>query len=482
MALVFALLLASALSVGGESTQPWFVSVYKPEFNVNAYASLDLDMREIESLAVTGNKQDLLTIWDVYSGADGDSGGSGITLEDLADVSFGELDGSETLKLYKDFYGTAEYSDKWLRAALNGESTESFSNGKADFTKLDLKGRSAAVQHGIRAMVIWGYIVGLVEKTADDCLWDANDNADKIKMWDSAVALYVGSTARKSGVGGHLLYTLANEECYHFGTCKKGEEAPVNKYIMDKFAKVKLYLDIGGCSNLKNDARDIKSLMTVPLIQAASRAMYTIDKEDSTDGALQGEAAAYAAALLPLIHQCGAGNSKIIEADMLPGKSVSGSYEVVKAAFERCYEKLNVSCEDVGGLVDFSKKQYKRGAQACGGVMPGQGVIEGFVGSFPAQSPTSESQKSQPYQPAAPTSGKAQSSSSGGVNIALIVGLSSVCTLFFVLMVVALSKRKSPRSHKSPPNVMFEMGDEGSSVSNPNGGEPAMALDENGIV
>jgi len=478
MALVFALLLASALSVGGESTQPWFVSVYKPEFNVNAYASLDLDMREIESLAVTGNKQDLLTIWDVYSGADGDSGGSGITLEDLADVSFGELDGSETLKLYKDFYGTAEYSDKWLRAAFNEKSTESLSNGKADFTKLDVKGRSAAVQHG---MAIWGHIVGLVEKTAERCDGTRGNSVEQ-KMWDRAVALYVGSTARESGAGGHLLYTLANEECYHFGRCKKGEEAPVNKYIMDKFAKVKLYLDIGGCSNLKNDARDIKSLMTVPLIQAASRAMYTIDKEDSTDGALQGEAAAYAAALLPLIHQCGAGNSKIIEADMLPGKSVSGSYEVVKAAFERCYEKLNVSCEDVGGLVDFSKKQYKRGAQACGGVMPGQGVIEGFVGSFPAQSPTSESQKSQPYQPAAPTSGKAQSSSSGGVNIALIVGLSSVCTLFFVLMVVALSKRKSPRSHKSPPNVMFEMGDEGSSVSNPNGGEPAMALDENGIV
>ncbi|EJK45008.1 hypothetical protein THAOC_36410 [Thalassiosira oceanica] len=462
MALVFALLLASALSVGGESTQSSFVSVYKPEFNVNAYASLDLDMREIESLAVT----------------DGDSGGSGFTLQDLAAV--GDLDGSETLKLYKDFYGTAEYSDKWLRAALNGESTESFSNGKADFTKLDLKGRSAAVQHGIRAMAIWGHIVGLVEKTADDCDFDdTRDKSVEQKMWDRAVALYVGSTAR----------------------CKKGEEATVNKYIMDKFANGKLNIDIGGCSNLKNDARDIKSLMTVPLIQAASRAMYTIDKEGSTDGALQGEAAAYAAALLPLIHQCGAGNSKIIEADMLPGKSVSGSYEVVKAAFERCYEKLNVSCEDVGGLVDFSKKQYKRGAQACGGVMPGQGVIEGFAGSFPAQSPTPESQKSQPYQPAAPTSGKAQSSSSGGVyqpavptsgkaqssssggvNIALIVGLSSVCTLFFVLMVVALSKRKSPRSHKSPPNVMFEMGDEGSSVSNPNGGEPAMALDENGIV
>ena len=218
----------------------------------------------------------------------------------------------------------------------------------------------------------------------------------------------------------------------------------------------------------------------------------------------------------------------------MPGKAPLGSYEVVKAAFERCYDELGVSCQDVGGLIDFRKKQYKNGAQACGGVMPGmlerlfttrcsarfnlcilgQGVFDcGFVGSLPAQSPTpgsqnSQSQNSQPYQPATPTAGKAQSSSSGGdqssssggvqsssssgggvqssssggVNVALIVGLSSICTLFFVLMAVALSKRKSPRSHKSPPNVMFEMGGENSSVFNPNGGEPAKALDENSIV
>ncbi|EJK76198.1 hypothetical protein THAOC_02055, partial [Thalassiosira oceanica] len=48
---------------------------------------------------------------------------------------------------------------------------------------------------------------------------------------------------------------------------------------------------------------------------------------------------------------CGRGNSKIMETDMLPGKSPLGSYDVVKAAFERCYEKLGVSCQDVGGLV-----------------------------------------------------------------------------------------------------------------------------------
>ena len=69
--------------------------------------------------------------------------------------------------------------------------------------------------------------------------------------------------------------------------------------------------------------------------------------------------------------QCGVGNSNILEKDMMPGKSLLGSYEVVKAAFERCYDKLGISCQDVGGLIDHSKKQYKKGAEACGGVMPG---------------------------------------------------------------------------------------------------------------
>lgn len=72
---------------------------------------------------------------------------------------------------------------------------------------------------------------------------------------------------------------------------------------MAKFANGKLNLNGGKCSILKEDAKDIKALMTVPLIQAASRVMYTINKEFDTDGALQGEAAAYAGALLPLMHQ-----------------------------------------------------------------------------------------------------------------------------------------------------------------------------------
>lgn len=105
-------------------------------------------------------------------------------------------DGSETLELYENYYGHPDYSQKWLQAAFYDESTESFSNGKADFTNLDIKGRSSAVQHGIRAMAIWGYVVGLVEKTADGCNWDHIDNDAEQKMWDRAVALYVGSTAR----------------------------------------------------------------------------------------------------------------------------------------------------------------------------------------------------------------------------------------------------------------------------------------------
>ena len=43
------------------------------------------------SYASVGDKQSLNMAWDVYSGADGDSGGAGLTLEDLAVFSFAAL-------------------------------------------------------------------------------------------------------------------------------------------------------------------------------------------------------------------------------------------------------------------------------------------------------------------------------------------------------------------------------------------------------
>merc|ERR1711862_516588 len=199
---------------------------------------------------------------------------------------------------------------------------------------------------------------------------------------------------------------------------------------------------------------EIVALMKVPLIQAAGRAMYALDVEDIHRESTEGEAAAYGAALLPLMNDCGKGNGAIIYNNLFPGKARKGSYEVVKAAFERCYDHFSISCRHVGGLVNYSLTGYSRNAEACEGVQPVEGILVKSSKISPEQqSPTSSSS----------STGSSQSNS-GGVNIALIIGLSVMCTLFFILMVVALSKRKSSRDDRefigsassSPPNQAFQ--------------------------
>ena len=95
------------------------------------------------------------------------------------------------------------------------------------------------------------YVVGLLERAAFNCQV-SGDNMDEDEMlskktadedWDKALALYIGSEPRESGKGGFFLYTLTQVECYKFGTCKKGEMAPVNNKIFEKFSNGKLYKD-----------------------------------------------------------------------------------------------------------------------------------------------------------------------------------------------------------------------------------------------
>lgn len=292
--------------------------------------------------------------------------------------------------------------------------------------------------------MFWIYIVGLLEKAAKDCRDQgigANDG--EIKLWDQAVALYVGSGARHTGKGGYLLYSLANEECYRFGRCRKGETAPINEIIVNKFNGGQKYLQNGKCASVLKEVNDIKSLMTVPLIQAALRAMYALDVEDIHMESTQGEAAAYGSALLPLMSDCGIGNGATIYNNLFPGKK--GSYEVVKAAFERCYDHLGITCRHVGGLINYSLTGYVKNAEACDGVQPVDGILVKLSNIGPLPSPTSSSSLKSSADSSRP---KKQSASRDGVNIALIIGLSALCTFFFVLVVVALNRRKSSRDER----------------------------------
>jgi len=96
----------------------------------------------------------------------------------------------------------------------------------------------------------------------------------------------------------------------------------------------------------------------------------------------------------------------------------------------------------VGGLINYSMTGYSKDAEACDGVQPPDGIL---VTRAPYFSPTPSSLKSS----ADSTRPNTQSAMrAAGVNVALIIGLSVLCTVFFVLVVVALKKRKSSQDER----------------------------------
>ncbi len=184
------------------------------------------------------------------------------------------------------------------------------------------------------------------------------------------MAIYTGSEPRENGIGGYFIYTLVKNECVKFGTCRKGDRAPVNTIVFDFFINGKKQLLIGNCQEAKDHANQIKMLMIVPIIQGLIRAVYALDVQNDFQETTQGMGSAYAAAILPHVSKCSEGNAAIIYNDLKPGNSLKGSYEVVKASLERSYECLGINCEHVGGLVNFRGDGYLLGAEACHGLLP----------------------------------------------------------------------------------------------------------------
>merc|ERR1711982_85086 len=85
---------------------------------------------------------------------------------------------------------------------------------------------------------------------------------------------------------------------------------------------------------------------------------------------------------------------------------------------------------------------YSKDAEARDGVQPPDGIL---VTRAPYSSPTPSSFKSS----ADSTRSNTQTASrDDGVNIALIIGLSALCTVLFVLVVVALQRRKSSQDER----------------------------------
>jgi len=124
--------------------------------------------------------------------------------------------------------------------------------------------------------------------------------------------------------------------------------------------------------------REMVALMSIPLIQGTLRYAYKIDKMSGADKE-KGEGAIFAAAIVPRVHYCNPADGDTIMNNMKIGAS-STSFTAVKAAFERNFACMNITCEEVGGIWSAADNNYYAEAGPCGaGATASWATIAGYA-------------------------------------------------------------------------------------------------------
>ena len=239
---------------------------------------------------------------------------------------------------YHDYYGAADYADRWITAAFDGAAMAGVTEARSvDFTGASEALRAEAVRRGTVLLSVWMFVVRKFEEGIDDCVAGClYCNEHGAHAWDEGVALYAGSLVGTDGrggggasswVGGELLFTLANEQCAHFRTCTTGGNSNVNDELLALFTDAqgtitgdRGRLNPSGCSTVRSHLWRIVDLMTVPLIQGALRSAYLLAHLSASDQE-RGAAAAFAAAALPRLSLCDADAASRVHANLRVGAS-----------------------------------------------------------------------------------------------------------------------------------------------------------------
>jgi len=297
-----------------------FVNLYVPTNNFDGAAKIDLDIRTVWSKVSLGDTESIDAAREVYSGGRGSQ--SDVTLESIGTSS--ELLDPNVIKEYS---GSYDYGDRLMQAVFNKVST-SFENSGIDFdfdfdfSVFSNDGNVGFVRRGI---------LGIVMDYINFCLYQATkschnlDLSQSIMHWDEAVAFYTGSIPRESGAEGYLFYTESEVQGSKFGT-RSGSMSMSNKAAFDNSHEGKMKLKENERGLAEVNAEKIKSQMLIPLIQGLLRTSYQIDYLSYQNEITRGEAAGYAAALLPSINNCSKFKASFIMRWLL-GELISTAFE-----------------------------------------------------------------------------------------------------------------------------------------------------------
>ena len=174
------------------------------------------------------------------------------------------------------------------------------------------------------------YVLHKLEDTVAECY---SGDEDASNEWDEGWAIYAGSmvaataadAARSSTASqeGTLIWELAEKRGSDFGTLDSTGPATVNVNLLAKFIMGRDLIIDAKCAEAESLVDPIRAQMTVPLVQGTLKYAYKADPANAggscvadagknamtaSDGCVKSwaEGWAFAAAVLPQVHQCSA--------------------------------------------------------------------------------------------------------------------------------------------------------------------------------
>merc|ERR1719483_1143960 len=376
--------------------------------SVSEHNELDLDQAEMET-ALGAKDYPLAKTWYTVGGNSKTAapfrtlqGFSTGAQAKMYTTTAGEGGPYKHYKQFYDYYGSFTYADDWATAALDGTTLTYAAPAGVSFnfgTAHD-NARKEAVKKGTAYMHVWMYAIREFEDAIDDCTtctancneFSTND-AGPVHAWDEGVAFYAGSQEGRLPGGnsaGVMVYRLAEKRCGNFGTCT-GTSATGISQVNDElfkagglFTRGRDLLHMGSCSRVRDVVDRIVSIMTVPLVQGTLRYAWKVGQTGGKDNMASdqnaknaAEGSTFAAAVLPLVHACDAAAAKVVSDHMKFGAAVydktTGDYvsgtkpdtAAVKAALEKTYTCLGITCAHVGGLLNGAKTAAEAGMEDC---------------------------------------------------------------------------------------------------------------------
>lgn len=281
---------------------------------------------------------------------------------------------------YYNYFGVHDYGHQYITAALEQRQT-AFVHGNVDFSTYSMPALEKTIQIATVNLNVWMYIIYEFEDALNDCAKGcASDEckSDQVNAWDEGVAFYAGSLEGADGSGdGVLSYALADELCVDFQTCgvdgtaDSGHAFANHEIIRLSEPAVDLLMN-DMCAETRVYMEEIVDHMTSVLVQALLRSTYdtstsrTEELDATAKNVARGEAAAYAAAVLPILHNCSASDAAVVYEQLeYDNKDQDRDYVAIKSILENHYECMGITCEQVGGLWDPTTQTYRKDASPC---------------------------------------------------------------------------------------------------------------------